>query len=1048
MFEIFFQKTTLARLLILSCLIGGFVAYQGMIKETDPDLEIGAGVIITPWLGVDAPTIEQELTTKLESELKQAKGLKELSSGSFSGYSVVVAEFHPNVPKKDALDRIRTGVNQAEGHLSKDARAPQIYEVSVNDTPILSIILSGDGELKDLSALAKKLKKDLERVPGVNKVDTGGGREEIVMVSLIGARMAALGISPSEVRDVISAANLDMPWGEFEGEELGSSFRLFGRFRDVEALQSLPIRRASTGRVIYLDEVAKVERTLAKEESRNFFSSEGKPFQRSLSIAITKQSGSDTIKVVEQVRKRLKNASADWPPRVRYDVVYDSSIDIWANLKSVFTNGWQAMLAVFVILLISLTWREALIAGLAIPLAFGAALIIVAALGYSLNQIVIVGMVLALGLLVDDFILVMEGMHENIYVRGRGFKEAAADTVKTYALPSLSGSLTTILAMAPLLGIAGVTGKYIRPMPVTTIACLIASYLISLVILIPMSRYLFRRKKGGEIRKTWMDKLTDKGSRRLRVLLKKAFTRNRKTALGWVGGALVVFVGSILLFSTVPTELMGKSDGRSLGILVEMEPNTSLDNSQHCADRLGEVLRALPYFESITKHVGEKSPFSIVSPSDELSLSEAPYFIGFTAVFTPRTERDKLAYEYMPELREELESVMQHCPGGKLLLNPSTGDSSAGDPIGIDIVGDDTTTLREIGNEVVALFESVPGATDMRHNLSVAKIDMKAIPDLEAMEFYGLSPSDVAEQMRIMLSADEIGKFPVGGTEDDLEIRLGYAWPSREGEIGSPTSLEEWYFMNVTTPEGQSVPLLSVVDIEMAESPISIIHKDGERTVSVMGKNNDRTVQEILAEAIPKLEEASKAWPPGYRFRIAGEAVESEEVFGSSRVMMILALLLVFGLLTLQFDHFVQPLIIMSAIPLALTGTFLGLFVLQMPFSFMGMVGLIALVGIVVNDTIIMVQVMNNHRAAGLPVKEAAARGASDRLRPIVTTSITTIAGMVPLALSQKMWLPLGVTVVSGLIFATFLALLIVPCLYVLLTRDSPQASHDTASKA
>ena len=262
----------------------------------------------------------------------------------------------------------------------------------------------------------------------------------------------------------------------------------------------------------------------------------------------------------------------------------------------------------------------------------------------------------------------------------------------------------------------------------------------------------------------------------------------------------------------------------------------------------------------------------------------------------------------------------------------------------------------------------------------------------------------------------------------------GYGWPSRRGEIGGPTTLAEAYLLNVTTPEGKSIPLFSLVDFELSEAALSILHREGKRTVTLLADTDKRTAGEVLGDIVPVLDAWAENWPDGYSYNLAGEAESGEEVFGSAGSMLVLALCLVFALLVLQFDSFAQPLVIMSAIPLALTGTFFGFFALQLPFSFMAMVGVIALIGIVVNDTIVMIATMNGYRKEGKPLLEATAHGAADRLRPILTTSITTIAGMIPLSLSNKMWLPLGVTVISGLIFATLLALFIVPCLYILFT--------------
>ncbi len=1040
----FFANTTFARLALLALMIGSWVAYSNFVKETIPDLEIGVGIVSTEWIGGDPQTIEQEITNKIEKELKSLKGLKRIQSGTYAGFSLIAVEFRPDVAQAEAMTRLRAKVAAAEGELPRAAKKPVVVEAAISDEPILSLRLFGDVDLPVITAVAEDLRRDLERVAGVNKVNLYGDRQEVVQIRLIGARLSALGISPTVIREALDEASIDLPLGEFDGEEVGAGLRFLGRYREIEDLRTLPIATTASGRTVMLRELADIDRGPSQEFSRTYYAPAGGDYQRAIDITLTKRPGADAIETIEAVKALLQNkqAGAAWPPTLRSDIVYDESRYILQDLKNVFTNGWQAMLAVFGVLLISLTWREALVAGLAVPITFAGALIIVFAVGFSLNQLVIIGMVLALGLLVDDFILMMEGMHENLYVRGKGFAESAIATVRTYAIPSLSGSLTTILAMTPLMAIAGIEGKFIRQMPVTAIACLVMSYLVSVFLAIPLSKYVLSPDKA---RKTRMDRLTEAYSAKLTRLLHDRFLASKRRAWAWVGIAVGILFLSTMAVSTVPVELMPKGDGRSLGITVELSPDASLETAQGCADAVGERLLGKPYLETVTKHVGEKSPFSVVSTSDQLSVLSGNHLVGFSAVFVPKNDRDKLLYQYLPELRQSIEETMVACPGAELYLAPDLGGASAEDPIQLEIIGNDMATLRKLAQDVADVLEATPGTSDVRDNYGVPKVDLRAVPNRQALSFYGLTAGELASQVRVMMTSDEVGKFVRGGTQEDLPILMGYAWPSRNGEPGGPTRLDELYLLNVVNGEGRSVPLSSLVDFRLEESALSVLHRDAERTITVMAQTVDRTAGEILAEALPKIDELQAGWPARYRIGIAGEAEASEEVFGSAREMLFLALFLVFALLVLQFDSFTQPFIIMSAIPLALTGVFFAFFISGQPFSFMAMVGVIALVGIVVNDTIIMIDTMNKHRKTGMSVREAASRGAADRLRPIVTTSVTTIVGLIPLAISQEMWLPLSITVIGGLIVATFLALLIVPCLYLLVTREQASAGQESA---
>nr|WP_255731905.1 efflux RND transporter permease subunit [Ruegeria sp. Ofav3-42] len=1041
MSRVFILKTTFARLLLIILVVGGVMSAIGMVKEAQPDLNIASAIVTTEWGEADGQTIEQQVTLKLEKHLKDIPGVKKLLSGSFQGFSVISVEFRANVSPEEAMTNLRAKLAEAKSELPAAAKEPKLKQTRVSDSPIFSIRLTGDAGLEELSKTAEDLKKELGRIQGVNEAKVIGKRDDIVAIRLIGARLQSLGISATQVAHALEQNNLNMPWGKFDGEQLGSIFRFQGRFDSLDQIRDLPITRADSGRVIRLSEVAEVRRTLAEERTRTSFSIDDGPFKTAIELSLTKQPGADAINVITQAKELLadRRARETWPEGIEYYVVTDNSVTINTNLTNVFNNGWQAMLAVFVILFFSLTWREALVAGLAIPITFAGTLIVLALFGFTLNQMVIIGMVIALGLLVDVFILMMEGMHDAMFVKGKKFSDAALETIRTYAIPALTGTLTTVFAMAPLLGIEGTAGKFIRILPSTAIVALLMALLVALVLAVPLSRYVLP-KPGTVVKKTAIDRISEKLSESLDSLLERFFVRNRLTAIAWTAVAGAVFTASLMAFSTLPSELLGRSDGQDMGVLIELEPDTSLETAQMCADAAGDVLAAQPFFKSVTKYVGEKSPFSTPALSDQLSSTKDLSYVGFTGTFLPRKDREKIAYEYEDDIRSALGSAMTSCPGGRLNLTMPAGDASPESPVQIVLSGPDIDRLRDMSMDVQSKLKEIQGTRNVRDNLGLVALDIEAKPKMEVLNFYGLPAEELAKQVRFMLNTDDVGKYVLGGIREDIDIRMGYAWPSREGQLGGPTIPGEPQLLNVITSNGNSVPLAELVDVELKESALNILHWNGERAITVLSDVSGKTASQVLDDLLPELDKLSAQWGQDYGYTIAGEAADSAEVFGSAGVMLLVALFLVAALLVLQFDNFIQPLIIMATIPLALTGTFLGFYILQLPFSFMAMVGVIALIGIVVNDSIVMIDTMNKHARSGLSVRAAAARGGSDRLRPIITTSLTTIVGMIPLTFSSPLWMPLGVTIISGLIFSTVLALLIVPCLYRIFTHEGLHA--------
>ncbi|NET56688.1 MAG: efflux RND transporter permease subunit [Symploca sp. SIO2E6] len=1032
--KFFFLNTVFAILLCVLLVIGGLLGAVSMVKEGDPDINVATATVQTVWAGADPETIENQVTDKIEKELKSLKGLKDLSSASFEGMSLINVEFTAEAPVNESISLVRAEVDEAKPELPSEAEQPKVEQVSVQDVPILTIGLFGDIDTAVLSSAAQEIEDLLEKVPNVRRVDLSGEREEVIHVQLNPYRMLTLGISSTQVSNAIQNGNRDTPWDQVESDEIGAQVRLYGRYRSLEDLRSLPVARlgGAEGRVVLLGEIAEVRRDLERERNRAFISSEQGEFQTVINVDVVKVSGSDTIEVIKNSLATIEEARQNpsiWPHGMEYKVINTDADIINEELTDLFSNASQGVVGVFIVLLFALTWREAIIAGLSIPLTFLGAIAVLWLFGNTLNSMVQVGMILALGLLVDVFILMMEGMHDGIFVEGLTFNQAALKTVITYAAPAFSGQVTTILAMAPLMAISGTMGQFIRLIPISAIVCLVLSFFIALFVDIPLSRYLLANVKGGT-NKTWIDRITEVASEKFRQWSLRVTVRNKTTARLWTLGAISLFVYTTILVGNIPGTLFPNDDGRKLGINVELPPTTTLDSSQEVADELGEILRGKNYFESVIKFVGQRS--NLVQESG-IKPSTGNYLLGFSAIFTPETEREKMSFEYLDELRGELSQTLRNYPGASLVVNEQ-GTGEGGDPIEIELIGSNMDELRRISGEVQLALRQIPGSVDVRDDLGSLRPDVKFRPRREAMDFYSLSPEDLALQGRYIMTDNDIGDFPIGGGKEDLEIRLSTAWPSRDGGVGGPTRQDELKTIRILTPQGETISGEQVLEQEIGEAPLSITHKDAQRTVTVLAKNKGSTVGEILGQLEPKLSQMQRRWPQGYSYRFAGEAETQSETFGSAFQMAGVALFLVFAVLVIQFGSFTQPFIIMLAIPFALIGTFGFFFLLWIPMSFPAVIGIISLTGIVVNDSIVMVETMNGHRERGMNTREAAAHGASDRLRPVLTTSITTIVGVIPLALSSPIWFPLASAIGFGLVASTLIALLVVPGLYLQLT--------------
>lgn len=1038
----FFLQPIFGILLVATLLLGGLMAYTQLVKESLPDLNIPQATITTTWPGADPLTMEEQVTDMIEDEVTTLQGVRRVDSASFDSFSVISVEFEASADPLDAMTRLRAAVADAEAELPEDVERPTISQASVDDRPIFTFTLHGAAGSAVMNNQARRIRDTLERVAGVNEVDIGGEREEIVQILLRPERLLALGLSPATVRNAVQQANIEQPFGEIRSDSIGAVVRLEGRFRDVADLRALPVARLGGGRAVRLDEIATVSRMQETETSRAAFAERGGEFEPSLEISVRKSPGADTVNLVETLRSTLAGMEQDgaWPSGLEYTVTQDEAEQIWESLSEVFVSALQTMAIVFAILLLTIAWREAVVAGLSVPITFAGVLLAILIMGYSLNELVVIGMVIALVMIIDVFIILMEGLHDEIYVQGKTFGQGVLATVKRYAMPAFAAQLTTTLALAPLMSIGGTVGEFVRVLPATAVVCLIVSFIVAMLCSLPLSRALLgkQRKPDTPQQQGFSDRITGRAVNALEAWNTRWVVRTRKQAWLWLVAAVALFLVSMVAFTQARIELFPPADGERLGINIELPPTAQLATSQQVADEVGEILRGKDYFQSVVKLVGLKSPFAGGSMASSLQPSEAENFIGFSAIFMPRGERDADSYVLAEELRRELNDYLQaNVAAAQLLVVPEASGPGAGDPIEIQLLGADMDELLMRSREVQALLSTVSGVVDVRDNIGMLKPQLALRPDREAASFFGIGHDDLASQIRIAFSSDIVGTFVTGSDTDNIDIRLGTEWPSRPGEAGGPHNTEELSRVRAFTEDGNSIALNQLLTPAQSEAAIAISHSNGERALTVMAKNEGRTVGEIMAELSPQLNELQASWPDGYRAVIGGESADTAETFTSALVAMLIAVVLIVGVLVIVFSSFRQAFIIFATMPLAIIGSALGFWAFDITFSFFAMIGLVSLIGIAINNGIIMVDTMNGYLKEGMSIAEAAAAGSARRLRPLLTTAITTIVGLVPLALSSAFYRPLTLVIIFGLISVSLLALIVVPALYVLLTPAS-----------
>lgn len=1041
-----FIDTLLARLLFALFVLAGVLSYNSMIRENFPDLEIPQAIVSVYWPGAAPEQIEKEIVKPLEDEIRTVKGIKSFSSGSYNSYAMVAVEFDADMPVAEAMQYLRANVNQAESEfpMNVGVEKPNIEEMSVSDMPVITWALYGDVDDLVLTDVAKQLEDRIEGVPSVKKVELGGLREKSLHIQLQPDKLREFGISPLLVQSRIQAANADIAWGEFEGGDSMFTLYLAGRFDSEEKVRKLPITRLGDNRPVRLEELADVSLRLDREKSQTFFSMDNKEFIRAITLDVSKRPGEDTFAVIAATEKLVEEivTSNNWPQGLHLKPITDDGELIEIAFNDVESSMYMAVLIVALVLMFLLTWREAIIASLALPVTLLASLAILSMIGYTLNAMIMIGMVLALGLMVDVFILVMEGMHEGLYVKHLSFNKAALNTVKSFFLPATAGQLTTILALVPMMLIGGIDGKFIRILPVTMTVCLLVSLVVAFLLCIPLSRYLLE-KESGKQHELIIDRISSRYRTGLSQWLLANPLKNKKRAAAWVGGAFGLFILSLVAASQLPVLMYPDSDDRKLGVSLELGPNATLEEARQVADKAGEFLRQQPWVEKVISYVGEKTPVAMANLNEALLPSQVYNQVGFTVILVPKDDRDLLSYDYLPKIRNGIEAALHDEVGYELYLTHLGGDPESAAPIQIEIIGNEYSELMDIAAQVRERLQTIPGADSVRDNLGAPVREIRFTYKSEQLSFHGVSEQTVAAQIRMAMEEDEFGRFKVEGIQEDPKIRISQSWASRGDELGSPMHLAEMQLLRIIADDGRIIPLMDLVNFEIIEIPRVFVHSEGRRAVKVMAQPLGRTATEIVMDILPWLESQRIDWPQGYDYELGGELKVADDSYGNMGNAFMLAILMIFILLALMFHSLGQPVIILLVVPLALTGTFIGYFLAGIPMSFTGLIGVVSLAGIAVNNGIVLVETMNQHRGNGESVIDAAAYGAADRLRPIVSTSLTTILGLMPLAFSDPGWYPLCMAIVFGLLAATVFAMVVVPALYLLLTPESSPVMVD-----
>jgi multidrug efflux pump subunit AcrB len=998
-------------ILVILLILFGLVSFMTMPRSEDPQVSPAASTVIVIYPGANPADMEELVIDPIEEVLNELEDIKHIKSRAEDGLALVNIEFLSGSDPDDKYADVVQKVNSIRSQLPENIVDLEIQKWSVSDVEILQLaLLTDSSEYRVLEKEAEKLKKSLERTAGVKKVKVWAYPEQEIRIAIDLQRMAQNQLSLNRVIGAIQTANQNIPGGYLDVGASRFNIRTSGSYATIAEIENTVVHSAENN-ILYLKDIAEVTPSYEDETYTARFLSKTAVF-----ITVSQKVGTNIFTISASLEEQIGKFKNELPQNLTLDTVFDQSESVAHRLNGFFINLVQGLLLVGLIVFLAVGLRASIIVNLAIPISIMIGIGFVDLSGFGLEQMSIAGLVIALGLLVDNAIVVIENISRFIKL-SRSNKEAAVEGTSQIAWAVVSSTTTTVLAFVPIMMMQNITGDFIRSMPVTVVYTLSASLLISLI-LTPYLSFRFLRKedtiKESFVRRFLNHEIDNRYSTTLDYALKKPKTI--------IAIALIVFTVSLGLFPLIGISFFPKAEKPQFIINIDTPDGTNLERTEQVADYVDSLLQTHDEIKHYAINIGHGNPRIYYNIMPRRNTSTHVQF------FITMRERDlEVSNNLIKTLRQQLSSF----PGAKIEVKEFEQGPPVEAPVAIRIQGDNLDILKSIATDVEQIIKSTDGAININNPLSTSKTDIRVNINREKAAFLGVLLVDIDRTVRASVAGLAISKYRDSeGKEYNIVVRLPFT-----GKL----DFEDLDKIYVSSVSGAQIPLRHLATFDFVASPMSINHYNLERTVTVTSDiEGDLSVDQVTGQIIGELNKYG--WPKGYRYSIGGELESREESFGGMMQAVIVAVIGIFAVLVLQFRSYTQPLIVFSAIPLAVIGSMIALFLTGNSFSFTAFIGLASLVGIVVNNSIILVDYTNQLRREGEAIAEALKMACKTRFIPIVLTTATTVGGLLPLTLGGgSLWAPMGWTIIGGLTISTVLTLIVVPVLYLLYSGKESQ---------
>lgn len=1000
------KKPVTILMITLVVLIVGIVSLTRIPLDLLPKIEIPIAAISTSYRGAGPQEIEELITKPLEGAVGTVSNVKNVKSVSFDGSSLIIAEFNFGTDMDFASLEVREKVDLVKGYLPKEVGNPMVVKVNPNALPIMQLSFYSDEDLAKLQSLIDEvIVPRIERVEGVANVSVAGGIEKELSIVVREGELEKYGISMDMLTQFIGAENLNLPGGQVRKGDKELTLKTVGEFTSINEIKDMPIP-LQTGGVIHLRDVAdvsisdKVINTLSRINGKD-----------GLNISIQKQSDSNTVRVSEKIHEELDNILEEYPS-MEMVIVLDQAKYIKESIVNVFKNAIiGGILAVFILYVFLRDFKTTLIISVSIPISIVATFILLYFTDITINMMTLGGMALGVGMLVDNSIVVLENIFR-MNEEGLSSKAAAVKGAKEVSMAVVASTLTTIAVFLPIVFVEGMTATIFRELALTVTFSLFISLLVSLTLIPMLSSKTLKKKKKKE-RKDIFHKFFNKVESFYKSMLNWAL--NHK---GWaVTLAVFIFVATITPLFIIGGDFFPPIDEGTFMVNITLPEGSSFEVVNEIITLMEGEIQKIEEVETVFSTIGVGS---LVSTSSSASSSNKA---GITVILKPLKERNRSTLEVADQVRE----IKNNIPGADINVDATSElmGGLGGDPVNIVIKGKDLSTLRDIGNDFKDIVATVHGTREVKTSLDEGVPEVKVVLDRSLASQYGLTTYQVANAIRGSIQGIVASKYKYEGSEIDIVIKKE---GSKDATIQSIKSLP------IMTPVGTTVYLGSIGDVLVEKGPVNISRENQSRVVSVTSQIFERDMESVIGELEEKL--LDYPMPQGYSYSFEGQHKQLVSAYKDLSLALILAVVFVFIILASQFESFIYPFIIILSIPLSFSGAALFLLLSGKTLSVPALVGGIVLAGIVVNNAIVLVDYINTLRRDGMDRDDAVKLAGPTRLRPILMTTLTTVLGLLPLAVirgeGSEIQSPMAIAVIGGLILSTLLTLILVPVMYTL----------------